>query len=168
LRQLERDISHITGCTNNIQHVVGRVRYTNVASVEQRYTLGVPVVNGSCKKIKCKSCKLTAVSMSSSMRARSLSPCLTATKTLSAVGNSLCRRQLEGRLAASTILSPTGGPPIPQEASAARHGIAIPVSVSVLAPTPNAASANRARSAPYVHNNRSTDRLRFCVFLWKN
>jgi hypothetical protein len=37
---LERDISHITGCTNNIQHVVGRVRYTNVASVEQRCPWG--------------------------------------------------------------------------------------------------------------------------------
>jgi hypothetical protein len=83
LRQLERDISHITGCTNNIQHVVGTVRYANVASVEQRYTLGAPVVNGSYKKIKYKSCKLTAVSMSSSMRARSLSSCSTATKALS-------------------------------------------------------------------------------------
>jgi hypothetical protein len=37
---LERDISHIIGCTNNIQHVVGGVRYTNAASVEQRYPWG--------------------------------------------------------------------------------------------------------------------------------
>jgi hypothetical protein len=42
-----------------------------------------------------------------------------------------------------------GGPPIPQAASATHHDIAIrhSVSVSVLALTPSAASANRARSA---------------------
>jgi hypothetical protein len=34
---LERDISHTTRCTNNTQHVVGTVRYTNAASVEQRH-----------------------------------------------------------------------------------------------------------------------------------
>jgi hypothetical protein len=30
----------MTGCTNNIQHVAGRVRYTNVTSVEQRHPWG--------------------------------------------------------------------------------------------------------------------------------
>jgi hypothetical protein len=42
-----------TSCTNNIQHVVGRARYTNVASVEQHCPWGARRVNGSCKKIKC-------------------------------------------------------------------------------------------------------------------
>jgi hypothetical protein len=81
-----RYLTHRTGCTNkHIQHVVGRVRYTNVASVEQRSTRGAPVVNGSCKKTKCRSCKLTAElpCRPQAMRARSLSPCSTATETLS-------------------------------------------------------------------------------------
>jgi hypothetical protein len=37
---LECDISHIASCTINIQHVVGRVCYTNVASAEQRCPWG--------------------------------------------------------------------------------------------------------------------------------
>jgi hypothetical protein len=37
---LECEISHIASCTINIQHVVGRFCYTNVASVEQRYPWG--------------------------------------------------------------------------------------------------------------------------------
>jgi hypothetical protein len=39
------------------QHVVGRVCYTNAASWSN-VALGAPVCNGSCKKTKCKSCKL--------------------------------------------------------------------------------------------------------------
>jgi hypothetical protein len=58
MRYLTHRQHEIASCTINIQHVVGRVRYTNAARVEQRCPWGACLQWVLQQDQVCKSCKL--------------------------------------------------------------------------------------------------------------
>jgi hypothetical protein len=123
---LESSITSIAGCTNSIRHVVHRVRFTNVASMDQRYPRGAHrqwvLQEDQVQELQADQAvqKLQAASgFHIVLNARSLTKFMLDRDEGPAVAN------LKDDWQPPSSALPEVAPPIPQAASAARHIIAI-------------------------------------------